>query len=278
MASTNFPVFVPALQGRVVSRLSESTPTPVITPLPPPTPIPPTPVNIGPALSAFWQDRLDTLATERDELATSRAQLQELHAMGLSVTGIGNRIDKISVPTEFTVTTKMSAADTALATRGVEATERLAENTKPPPPDTCAVREEMSDLAFTIVARLTTLAARLMDRNDVTLDSVISKLKDAENQQLIVEIDKLLSDIQATAAATLLQRAVNVQPFLQWATEQLPQHDPKLYAELNRRAALLLAAKCLVATKVVGTASDWPPPGSSTVTSSPAFKSRKGAA
>ena len=278
MASTNFPVFVPALQGRVVSRLSESVPTPVITPLPPATPVPSTPVEIGPALSAFWQNRLDTLATERDDLATSQAQLQELRAMGLSVTGIGNRIDKLSVPTEFNVTTQMSVADSALIARGIKAAEKLADNTKPPTPDTCTTREGMSNLAFTIIARLTTLAARLMDRNDVTLDSVISKLSDGENLSLIADTDTLLSRTQADAAAALLRRAVEVQPFAQMLKDGAAQDDPRLYDELNSRAALLLAAKCLVATTVDGSASDWPPPVPSTVTGTPASKSRKSAA
>jgi len=280
MASTNFPVFVPALQGRVVSRLSVSVPTPIITPLPPATPVPPSPVDIGPALSAFWQNRLDTLATERDDLATSRAQLQELRAMGLSVTGIGDRIDNLSVPTEFTVTTQMSTADSALIARGIEAAEKLADNTKPPLPDTCATREGMSNLAFTIIARLTTLAARLMDRNDVTLDSVIGKLTDGENLRLIADTDSLLSGTQADAAAALLRRAVDVQLFAQMRKDGAAQDDPRLYDELNSRAALLLAAKCLVASTVAGSANDWPPPSAPPIpaASSPTSKSRKSAA
>jgi hypothetical protein len=138
----------------------------------------------------------------------------------------------------------------------------------------------MSNLAFTIVARLTTLAARLMDRNTVTLDSVIAKLTDAENLRLVGDIDTLLSGTQADAAAALLRRAVDVEPFAQWLKDGASQDDPRLYNELNSRAALLLAAKCLVATTVDGYATDWPPsqPMPSPAAGTPASKSRKSAA
>lgn len=259
MASTTAPVFLPAQQGRVVNRLLAPLPAPVITPWPAAAPVAATTVPIGPARSPYWQNRLDTLATEREALSTNQAQLLELQGVGHSVDGIGDRIAHFALPTQFTVTTQMSAADTALLTRGVAAAETLAGNSRPPA-DSCVAREDMSDLAFTIIARLTTLAARLMDRDDVTLDSVIGKLKAAENLRLIGDIETLLSGTPADAAATLLRRAVDVRPFEQWLQDGASQDDPRLYDELNSRAALLLATKCLVATQVDGVATDWPPP------------------
>lgn len=245
MATTivTVPVFTAAAPGRVVHRL--------VVPAPVPSPVPAAP-SVGPARSPFWQNRLDTLETERSQLA-------ELQALKGGVNAIDSAISGISLPASFNVITQMSAADAALIQRGVEAAEQLADNTKPQP-DTCAARDDLSDLAYTVIARLTTLAGALMDRQSVTLDSVLAKLADRNNVLLANEVGTLLAGTAATEALALLTRALDPVPFSLWVQQGVPQDDPRVYDELNRRAAFLLAAKCVVATTVTGPALDWPPP------------------
>jgi hypothetical protein len=249
MATSTAPVFVTPAQGRVVHRLT----------VPAPLPAPPggassgVPINgVGPARSPFWQNRLDALDTERRQLA-------ELKALKSGVTSIDTTIGGLSLPASFSVTTQMSAADTALVQRGVVAAEQLATNTKPRP-DSCASRGDMSDQAYTVVARLTTLAASLMDRKGVTLNTVLAKLTGTAMRTLVADVTTLLAGTPSASALTLLGRAVDPAPFSLWSQQGVSQTDPRVYAELNRRAALLLAAKCEVATTATGTAIDWPPP------------------
>lgn len=247
MATSTVPIFVTPAQGRVVHRLTVPAPVPA----PPGAPAPTPGVNVGPARSPFWQNRLDALEIERDQLA-------ELTALKGGVGKIDTAIGKFSLPTSFSITTQMSATDAALVQRGVTAAEQLANNTKPRP-DSCAARGDMSDLAFTVIARLTTLAAALMDRKSVTLNSVLARLTGAATRTLVADVGTLLAGTPSANALTLLGRAVDPMPFSLWLQQGVAQTDPRVYAELNRRAALLLAAKCEVATTATGSASDWPP-------------------
>ncbi len=244
MANSIVPlVFVAAAPGRVVKRLQVAAPAPASAPAAP---------SVGPARSTFWQNRLDTLKVERDQLA-------ELAALKGGVSSIDTAIGGFSLPTSFSVTTQMSASDSALVQRGVAAAEQLANNTRPRP-DSCAARGDMSDEAYTVIARLTTLAAALMDRKGVTLSTVLAKLTDAATRTLVADVTTLLVGTASANALTLLTRAVDPTPFTQWLQQGVSQTDPRIYAELNRRAALLLAAKCEVATTATGAAIDWPPP------------------
>jgi hypothetical protein len=246
MATSIVPDFADTAKGRVVRRLVGAAP-----PAPAPAPAPKPTITVGPARSPFWQNRIDTLDTER-------RQLSELKALKGGVTSIDKTIGGFSLPTSFSVTTQMSATDAALVRRSVEAAEQLADNTRPRP-DSCVARGDMSDLAYTVVARLTTLAASLMDRRDVTLDSVLAKLVDRTTRTLVADVTALLAGTPAGNALALLNRAIDVQPFEQWQKAGVPQDDPRVFAELNRRAALLLAAKCEVAGSAIGAAADWPP-------------------
>ncbi|MCR5885857.1 hypothetical protein LRS03_24560 [Rhizobacter sp. J219] len=135
--------------------------------------------------------------------------------------------------------------------RLVVAAEKQATNTEPRR-DTCSARVDMSNLAFTVVARMNTLATYLMDRHDVTFDLVLQKLLDPSTGVLVNEIEALLAvdDPAAVRALDLLHRALDAQTFRKNAPNDL-------FGELNRRAAWLLAAKCEVAG-LEGTAADWP--------------------
>lgn len=259
MATSTAPVFVTPAQGRVVHRLTVPAPAPV--PALPGAPALAPAINVGAARSPFWQNRLDTLDTER-------RQLVELTALKGGVTAIDTAIGNFSLPTSFSVTTQMSAADTALVQRGVVAAEQLASNTKPRP-DSCVARDDMSNQAYTVIARLTTLAAALMDRKGVTLGTVLAKLTDAATRTLVADVTTLLAGTPSASALALLGRAVDPVPFSQWLQQGVAQTDPRVYAELNRRAALLLAAKCEVATTATGGAPDWPPSPPPPVTTAP---------
>lgn len=201
--------FTAAARGRVVHRL---VPAPSTTPAPAPVPLSPA-IVIGPARSAFWQNRIESLAIER-------AELTELVAIKDGVGALNQSLGS-----------------------------------------SCATRSDMSDQAFTVIARLTTIAAALMDRQNVTLDSVLDKLTDPSLSVLVAEVHALLPGAAFDHALDLLDRAVDPAPFSLWAQQRVPQTDLRIYDELNRRAALLLAAKCEVATTATDIASDWPPIG-----------------
>lgn len=239
MATTTFLVFEPLAPGDVVATLAEAEPADddvldeeevlegeveeVVDDL----------VLTRPARSAFWGHQNARLRVEKKQLS----------AIGELKTGL----------TSISVTTHASEADAALLKRLVEAAEKQATNTEPLH-ETCADREDMSDLAFTVVARMNTLATHLMDRQDVTFDSVIGKLLDAGTVVLVDEIEALLAvdDPAAEGALELLHRALDLESFRKNAPNDL-------FGELNRRAALLLAAKC-EASGVEGEADDWPAP------------------
>ncbi|MBX3625282.1 MAG: hypothetical protein KF892_09745 [Rhizobacter sp.] len=265
MATSIVPDFADTAQGRVVRRLVGAA-------APAPAPAPKPTVAVGPARSPFWQNRIDTLDTER-------RQLSELKVLKGDISSIDKAIGGLRLPTSFSVTTQMSATDAELLRRSVTAAEQLADNTRSRT-DSCVSRGDMSDLAYTVIARLTTLAVPLMDRRNVTLDSVLARLGDPTTRTLVADVGRLLAGTPAANALVLLSRAVDLQPFEQWQKAGAPQDDPRLFAELNRRAALLLAAKCEVAATASGAAPDWPPvpkaaPTPGTAAATPAAPARK---
>lgn len=219
-------------------------------------------VLTSPARSAFWDHQNVRLRVEKQ-------QLSALGALKTGLTNIDTRIGGIGLPANISVTTHTSEADAALLKRLVEAAEKQAANTEPPR-ETCADREDMSNLAFTVVARMNTLATHLMDRQDVSFETVIEKLLDAGTVVLIDEIEALLAvdDDAAESALELLHRALDLETFRKNAPNDL-------FGELNRRAALLLAAKC-AASGVEGPADDWPaPPDTQPLASAPQTTRRR---
>lgn len=247
--------------GRVVRRLVRPT-------IRPKEPAASPEVHLGAPRSPFWEHQYRVLAE-------TKAQVAELKTLQGGLTVIGGKIDTIGGRSHFTVTTGLDQAGTELLTRGIDAVEKLVTNTTPPPPDTCATRDDMSDLAFAIVARLNTLASYLMDRHDVSLDSVIDKLTDPGNIELIKETRELILQAQAPVTAELLRRAVDPSLFQQWQKQGGQPDDSKFFDEVRQRAALLLAAKCQVATMVTGAADDWPPPAPTPGVAQPTAKTRR---
>jgi len=282
MALPNNLVLKPLQPGRVVRELVAAAPAPGVAP--------PAAIAIGAARSPFWQDRIDTFGlvnqvlTGVDELQTTadsvQSALQTLAArQALQVTtsqgptdfdqsgagvsalqGLATSLATLAtrqLPESFSITASLAPTEAAQFERAVKALEALADCCQQ---RGCQVKETLSNRAFSIIARVTMLRAHLMDRHGVTLDSVLEKLADLD-AELIADIATLLDTADAAEARKLLERATDLEPFRRWRDRKVAQDDPHIYAELNRRAALLLAVECLVAHGVEGEApGDWPPP------------------
>lgn len=238
MATSPSPTLGSVPAGRVVRKL-----TPGVAPAPSPTAVA---IAIGTPRSAFWQDRT----------ALYRQGQKQLSALD----NIKEQVGNLGFPASLSVTTSMDESDAVLLTRGVVAMETLATRAGqwgPGTHESCASIEKLSDLAFSLVARITTLSAHLMDLKDVGVSSVIDKL--SRNAGLIDQIQHALMALDTKEALALFLRAVDPEPFLSWQKAKRDEHLPELFVELNRRAAGLLATKCLVASQVEGEDPNWPP-------------------
>jgi hypothetical protein len=278
----------------------------VIRPLPPAFIAPAPPVGGGdmatdPALSAFWQNRSAIKAQGEAGLAGLRAlnTAVDMVQQGLSVLAAregfrvttvegaddaersrtlidavqslatsADRLSRFAMPSPITVTAKLADEQVLLLERSAQAIEALAKTVESCCGNASCGPQAISNRAFSAIARLGTLLARLMDRHDVTLTTVLQKLAD-QNQQLIGEIAQLLDDAALPDAAAWFRHAIDVEPFAQWRQAGVADNDPRVYAELNHRVSHMLAVQCTVARHLRGEAADWPPndrPDGSTAT------------
>ena len=268
----------PLQPGRVVRELGAAPGTPAAAP-------PPAPIDIGPARSQFWQNRIDTYALANQLLQGVSA----LQAMANTVHG---DLQAIAAINSLQVTTNQSAADFNQASAAVQALQTLAGRTLP---DTfnvsaalapaeaaqferavdaleslaecceqrgCGDLDDMSDLAFVCVAHIAFIAGQLMDLQNVTFESVKAKLSGSLIQGALKGLEGQLANVDDDAATDALQfviAATDLASFEELAPAGTVPDDAVLFDELRHRAALLVAAQCLIAGKVEGDSDEWPP-------------------
>lgn len=223
-------------------------------PLPAPAPAP-AQVTVEQPRSAFWRARKREI--ELDQLTAERL-LDIKSGIGSVSTGVGDvasSLGSLHFPNSLAVTTTMSSHDAHVLGRLTAAVEKVAKTFAEP--HACAELSTLSPRAFSLVARLTTLTAHLMDRDDVSASSTLRKL-DADRDLIAEARERLIqSRIDALEA---FDSAFAACPFDQLANTS-DDRSKLVYDELQERAAMLLAIKCLVATTQFDdtTADDWPP-------------------
>lgn len=196
--------------------------------------------------SAFWRARALEL-----QLAAQHAA--ELRSVSTGVGGIGASVGGLKFPESMTVQTKWSPDDLEVQRSAANALGQIAKFSAAQS-EGCGTLSTISNRAFVIIAKLTTLASFLMDRGgDVTPDSVGKLL--GRYVDLIGDIEKRLQETELEEAVLMLHAATELK-----SLEGL-KPDDAFFAELNHRAALLLGLKCLVATRLRdGEApGEWPP-------------------
>jgi hypothetical protein len=200
--------------------------------------------------SAFWRARVDSLRFADDSLG-------ELRKIDSGVLAVSSQVGGLKFPSTFDVTTKMSAADAQVLDRLTTAVEKVADTLAHPRVD-CARLVSLTPRAFSLVARLTTLAAHLMDRHDVSASSTL--LKFDQDRELIADAHDLLEASALDDVLLPFQSAFDRDPFETLAKSPGTDRSPAVFEELQQRAGLLLAIKCMVATGGLdGPAGDWPP-------------------
>jgi hypothetical protein len=200
--------------------------------------------------SAFWR-------AQTESLRLADASLAQLHSIDQGVGGLSAQVGELEFPSAIGVTTSMSAADAQVFGRLTVAVEKVADNLAQPK-DGCGELDTLTPRAFSLVARLTTLAAHLMDRDDVSATSTLQKLD--QDAELIAQAHDLLAQSGLDDVLMPFASAFDRDPFTTLATSPSTDRSPPVFAELQERAALLLAIKCIVATGgLEGPASDWPP-------------------
>jgi hypothetical protein len=241
MAGTLMPnAPAPSTRTRVVRMLPAAAPTTAAVVVSQPPKVP---------QSAFWRARLE-------DLRLAQASLTKLGDIDKSVVEVGGKVGEIEFPAALSVTTSMSTLDKQTFDRLTDAIVTVAKSMNHPGGD-CAKLVTMSPAAFTLVARLTTLASHLMDRHDVSARSTLEKFDlDAE---LIGEARAMLEASGLDDVLPPFQGAFYRPPFDELAKKDETNRSPEVFAELQERAALLLALKCLVATGLDGNSAEWPP-------------------
>jgi hypothetical protein len=200
--------------------------------------------------SAFWR-------AQTESLRLADASLTQLHKINLGVTDVSDRVGALTFPSALAVTTTMSAADAQALNRMTVAVERVADNLTRPRGE-CAELAKLTPRGFALIARLNTLAAHMMDRNDVSATSTLQKLDD--DQALIADVQALLEDAGLDETTVPFTATFDRDPFAALARSADTDRSPPVFEALQERAALLLAIKCIVATsKLDGEAPDWPP-------------------
>jgi hypothetical protein len=200
--------------------------------------------------SAFWRTQTESLRLASDSLA-------QLRSIDQGVGGLSEQVGALKFPSAIGVTTSMIAADAQVFGRLTVAVEKVAANVAQPK-DGCSELDTLTPRAFSLVARLTTLAAHLMDRDDVSATSTLQKLD--QDAGLIAEAHDLLAQSGLDDVLLPFASAFDRDPFTALAASPSTDRSPPVFAELQERAALLLAIKCIVATGgLEGPAGDWPP-------------------
>lgn len=195
--------------------------------------------------STFWRARVEDLRFANDNLS-------ELRNINTGVDDVLTKVGSIQFPTSIGVTMTMSPED-AVIDRMVTAVEKIAK-TLPGRGGDCAELTTMSPSAFVLVARLTTLASHLMDRRDVSAGSTFDKL--ANESELINDVRRLLQESKLDLLPHF-DSAVDPKPFD--TPDRNNDRSHWVFDELQKRAAVLLAIKCLVATQLEGDSPEWPP-------------------
>jgi hypothetical protein len=253
----------------VVRRLpaAPAAPAPVAPSVAVPSSSPPFLVTLQPR-STFWRAR-------KLDLEQGESTLQALSAINAGVGGVSSQIGGLQFPTSVGVTTTLSTADAAVIQRLAEAVESVADVLATDRGGSCAELSTLSNAAFSLVARLTTLTAHMMDLKDVSASSALKKLEG--DARLIDTVRHQIGAAGLDKASELFDLAIDPETLRKLAGGRSTDRSPAVYLELNKRAALLLAVKCLVATALrKGDAPDWPP-GSVDVgaSTSPAPRARK---
>ncbi|HEX6704958.1 MAG TPA: hypothetical protein VF169_09380 [Albitalea sp.] len=198
--------------------------------------------------SAYWRAR-------KLELQLSAFHVAGLESIHAGVTQVAEKVGGVQLPAALQVTTQSAPEDRAIAQQGADALVDIAEAANRSQGGECSALPTLSNLAFALIARLTTLTAHLMDMHEVTLESVLEKLHG--DVGLRDELERRLEAVNLHPAAQALHSALDPARFeaLKNATSE------ELFAELNECAATLLAIKCQIATTLRdGSApGEWPP-------------------
>lgn len=200
--------------------------------------------------STFWAARKLELQLQ----AVSAAKLEDLNN---HVEDVGDKVATLQFPTALNVTAALGTDDHALLQQSTDAIKEIATVAQAAQGGECGRLARVSNLGFFVIARLTTLAAHLMDLHHVSAQTVLDKLTD--DDELIGEIKGLLA--QLPPAAAIFDSVVDPRFFAD-LVHAGDDDSPTVFDELNRRAAHLVAVKCLVATRIGegDTQGHWPPP------------------
>lgn len=211
-----------------------------------------------PPRSLFWRVRAYELHLAELNLLAAQGVKTSVDALKGGLDGIAERVGQVQFPATLSVQTTRSAADAAVEERKATAAEEIADAIESRFEDSCAGVASLSPAAYALIARITALAAHLMDRSDVTAQSTLDHFD--RDAGLIGEVSELLWQRQLDDGVQVLARVYQREPFASLAGDPATNCAPEVYAELQRRAALLLSLKCLVATRIgEGEAPDWPP-------------------
>lgn len=222
-----------------------------------PATVPATSAAATPQLHHTLQPRSVFWRAQTESLRLADASLTQLHKINLGVTDVSDRVGGLTFPSALAITTTMSDADALVLKRMTVAVEKVAENLTRPRGE-CAEMAKLTPRGFALIARLNTLAAHMMDRNDVSAASTLQKIDD--DQALITEVQTLLEDAGLDETTVPFTAAFDRDPFATLALSPNTDRTPAVFEALQERAALLLAIKCIVATsKLEGEAPDWPP-------------------
>jgi hypothetical protein len=167
------------------------------------------------------------------------SQLAALSVAGID--GVTQAVGGVQFPTELSIEAKLGEAVTTPLDRSAGALEDIVSFVLRGQSGECGVLATISDGAFLIVAKLTTLTAYLMDREQASDESIANLIEKYDG--LIREIAALLESAGLKAALPTLAQVTDLKSLRGLKGEAFN-------AEMNHRAALLLGLKCLVATRV----------------------------